>query len=517
MKPVHYIFIFTCFVPLFLFRDFTPNNELKYLSIADEALREGHFFTFWNHGTAYADKPPLYLWIVMLGKWLWGTHSLIFLGLFSIIPALLTIYLMDRWTAAYLPVEIRKSGQYMLLTSGLFAGAAIVLRMDMLMCLFIVLSLYSFYKLYTGVAKTREYFLLPLYIFLAVFSKGPIGFIVPLCSITTFLLIKKEIRYFGQYIGWKQWSILLGLCLLWFGAVYLEGGKSYLHNLLFHQTVNRAVDSFHHKAPFWYYFKTIWYSLAPWTLFYITTILIGLKKRLIQTDLEKLFLVISGTTFLLLSLFSSKLDIYMLPAFPFIAYLSFLLLPGIPPKYLYFTVALPAIGFTLVFPGLFIALPHITLPLSGYPAIYIAALILSLGGIGSLIYILKKHLFRSANIISMSILLAILTGAFAIPKLNPYIGFGTLAHETEKISKSVDINNYFFYQFRSGENIDSYLNQKIQNCNSEQLAELVKTQNFILLAKNKDLKRDPELCQITKNKETYQIANYSIIIFYLNK
>ena len=279
MKPVRYILIFACFVPLFLFRDFTPNNELKYLSIADEALRDGHLFTFWNHGTVYADKPPLYLWIVMLGKWLWGTHNLFFLSLFSIIPALWIVYIMNKWTAGNLSGKIQKSGSYMLMTSGLFTGAAIVLRMDMLMCLFIVLALYTFYKLYTGMAKTRDRFLLPLYIFLAVFSKGPVGFIVPLCSIVTFLLVKKEIRHFTRYMSWKQWCLLLGLCFLWFGAVYAEGGKSYLNNLLFHQTINRAIDSFHHQAPFWYYFTTIWYSLAPWTLFYIVVILLGLKRK----------------------------------------------------------------------------------------------------------------------------------------------------------------------------------------------------------------------------------------------
>lgn len=517
MKPVQYIFIFACFIPLFLFRDFTPNNELKYLSIADEALREGHLFTFWNHGIAYADKPPLYLWIVMLGKWLWGTHSLFFLGLFSIIPALLTVYIMDKWTAAFLPENIRKSGACMLLTSGLFTGAAVVLRMDMLMCLFIVLSLYSFYKRYTGVAKPRERLLLPLYIFLAVFSKGPVGFIVPLCSIGVFLLVKKEIRHFGRYMGGKQWGILLGLCFLWFIAVYVEGGKTYLYNLLFNQTVNRAVDSFHHKAPFWYYFVTIWYSLAPWTLFYIAVILPGLSKKVVKTDLEKLFFIIIGTTFILLSLFSSKLDIYLLPVFPFIAYLAFLLYPKTPQKYLYASIALPAIALALVFPGLFIVLRHIDFPFPNTPPIFIASFLLSLGGIGSLIYLFKKRLLHSANIISGSILLAILTGAFALPKLNPYIGFGDLACETEKIGKAMNIDNFFFYQFRSGENIDSYLNREIRNCNSTQLVELEKTQDFILLIRNKDLKKDYELRKITNNKEIYIIGNYSIIIFHLNK
>ena len=81
----------------------------------------------------------------------------------------------------------------------------------------------------------------------------------------------------------------------------------------------------------------------------------------------------------------------------------------------------------------------------------------------------------------------------------------------------MNIDNFFFYQFRSGENIDSYLNREIRNCNSAQLVELEKTQDFILLIRNKDLKKDYELRKITNNKEIYIIGNYSIILFHLNK
>ena len=128
MKFSQYLLIFLCFVPLLLFLDFTPNNELKYLSIADEAIRDGHFFAFWNHGTAYADKPPLYLWIVMLGKWLLGTHSMFFIGLFSLLPAIGILRVMDKWVGNALPASLRVSGQLMLITSGLFVGSAIVIR-----------------------------------------------------------------------------------------------------------------------------------------------------------------------------------------------------------------------------------------------------------------------------------------------------------------------------------------------------------------------------------------------------
>lgn len=191
-------------------------------------------------------------------------------------------------------------------------------------CMFILLALYTFYKRYSGKGQPRDRFLLPFYIFMAIFSKGPIGFIVPLITMLVFLLVKRDIRSFCRYFGWREWGILSGFCAIWFLGIYLEGGSTYLNNLLFHQTINRAIDSFDHKKAFWYYGVTFWYSVAPWSILYITTIVIAIKKKLLTTDKEKLFLSAIVSTFVILSLFSGKLDIYMLPLFPFFTYLTIL-------------------------------------------------------------------------------------------------------------------------------------------------------------------------------------------------
>lgn len=515
MKFPRYLLIFLCFVPLLLFRDFTPNNELKYLSIADEAIRDGHFFAFWNHGSAYADKPPLYLWIVMLGKWLLGTHSMFFIALFSILPAIGILRVMDKWVENAVPAPIRTSGQLMLMTSGLFVGSAIVVRMDMLMCLFIVLSLHTFYKIYTGTGKARDTILFPVYIFLAVFTKGPVGILVPLISIPVFLFLQGKIKTFGKYFGGKQWGILIGLCLVWFGAVYLEGGKSYLENLLFHQTVNRAIDSFHHKAPVWFYLKTIWYSLAPWVLFYLTAIVLGIRKKLIDTDLKKLFLTVIVTTFIALSLFSGKLDIYMLPVFPFIAYLAFLLIPELEEKSLRFAIAIPAGILFLALPAVCILpsfLPSLHL-LSNIQTIPIAAGVLSLASAFSLYALWKKSLWRSTNSLSIGILLTILIFSVSISRLNSYIGFQEISQKAQTIAHENGIENYYFYKFRSGENIDAYLKTEIFPLDLTEINFLDNKQKFILFIKKKDAKKEPELEKIIKNKESYSIGDYSIIVF----
>jgi 4-amino-4-deoxy-L-arabinose transferase-like glycosyltransferase len=201
-----------------------------------------------------------------------------FYSLLSFIPALVILTTMTKWIR-------RENGEngttatLMLITAGLFTGVTLVVRMDMLMNMFIVLSLYTFYKMYRGDERKRDSWLFPVLVFLALFSKGPLGLLIPFVSTVTFLIFKKKLSDFKFYWGWKTFLIILTGCIVWFSGVYIEGGNQYLNNLLVHQTVGRGIDSFHHKEPFYYYAISIWYSLAPWSLLAIGLLTAGLVQK----------------------------------------------------------------------------------------------------------------------------------------------------------------------------------------------------------------------------------------------
>ena len=50
MKKQYLLFlgVFLSLLPLLVSRDYTPDNELKYLSIAEESIRDGNIFAFYN-------------------------------------------------------------------------------------------------------------------------------------------------------------------------------------------------------------------------------------------------------------------------------------------------------------------------------------------------------------------------------------------------------------------------------------------------------------------------------------
>ncbi|MBO4571234.1 MAG: glycosyltransferase family 39 protein [Bacteroidales bacterium] len=318
--------VFVLLLPVLLCRDLTPANEMKYLEIADEALRDGHFWCLFHNGEMYTDKPPLYIWIVMLFRTLLGRHCAFLLELFSLIPALVTIRVLERWCGKLLSARYRNAASLSLMTSAWFLGSAIVLRMDMLMTMFITLALWTFWKMYEGDTGLKNRLLFPLFVFLAVFSKGPVGIMVPLLCIPAFLLCERTLRFMGTVWGWLTWAVLALLCGIWWFFVWREGGDEYLNNLLFHQTAGRAVNAFHHKEPFYYYCYTVWYAAAPWVLIHIPVLVWALVKRVKLTASVRFFLVVSAAFFVIMSAVSGKLAVYLLPIFGPVCFASGMIL-----------------------------------------------------------------------------------------------------------------------------------------------------------------------------------------------
>ncbi len=136
-------------LPIMLLRDFTPSNELRYLSIVDEALRNGTLFTFSHQGVPYADKPPLFFWLMMIGKLILGGHYMWYLSLLSFIPAAIILMVMNKWIKNETDQKGITAAQLLLMSCALFLGSTPIVRMDMLMTMFIVLALYTFYKIYS--------------------------------------------------------------------------------------------------------------------------------------------------------------------------------------------------------------------------------------------------------------------------------------------------------------------------------------------------------------------------------
>lgn len=511
-----FVFCAVCLLPMMAMRDFTPSNELRYLSIADEAIANGHLFAFYNHGIPYADKPPLYFWIVMLCRLLFGHHSCLALSMFSLIPAFAIVGIMDRWVMKDKSAMNRMSVAGMTLTCVMFLGTMVVLRMDMLMCLFIVLALWTFYRMYTGEGSRRQDSLtLPLWIFLALFTKGPVGLLMPPLAIAVFLAVKRDWKGFRKYLGLKTWGIIAALSAVWLTCVWLEGGLEYINNLLFKQTVGRAVNAFTHARPFWFYLVTILWCLAPYTLLLIGSFMASLlpvRKAGAEkvSDLEILFLCTIISTAAMLSSFSSKLPIYLVPVLPFCVYLFPTVLDRIGERGWMrwsvgiFQILLLCAGIaTLLFLSGSVTIPAAACLLDEYsfareaPVVNAVILLTLANAMGTWFLIKRKSVNIPALLLSAGLFLAAFSASAVLRDLNPYIGYGSIC---SRVPEGTDVATIFLHR---PENIDVYTGRQITDFGDDpaKLSEAVKA-HIELTGKNVGSGRPLTIITRTSRMET---------------
>ncbi|MBR3030308.1 MAG: glycosyltransferase family 39 protein [Bacteroidales bacterium] len=472
-KPARLIILFAlctaALLPLMLMRDATVSNELRYLSIADEALRDGHLFAFYNHGVPYADKPPLFFWLMMAGKLLFGSHCLLYLSLLSLIPAFVTVAVLDRWCAPALPAGYRTAAAVALLSTFYFAASAVTVRMDMLMTMFITLALYSFYRMYEGDGRLRWRIAFPVFVFLAIFSKGAVGFLVPLLCVPAFLLAKKQLRTVGRYWGWLTWGILALLCGFWFFMAYREGGADYLRNLLLHQTVDRAVDAFDHKAPVYYYFLHFWYIMFPWCVLVAGSIVTAFVRCTTMDDRARFLACSAAVILLILSLVSSKLDIYFLPAAGLAVYAAFMLLPGIESgKSVRWMMLVPLVLAAVAMPAAYFITRTMTDTFAGSlsPWMFI---VLEAGIIAAVAAAFRGNVKSAVFSFAAGLYLAVFVFGLQVKQVNPYIGYHSLCEHAMAAAEEKGIDRYVLATYADGvpmmsrgENADVYLGRSLE-------------------------------------------------------
>lgn len=316
------------YIPVALKRFPDIRNEIKYFAISDNIITSKQFFVFKYFSELYPDKPPLYFWLLSFFKSNFESYSFLTILFGSIVPSfIIAILLYNLFTK----LKDEKFGFLVaisLVTIPFFIGTSVFLRMDMLMNLFITLSLYYFFSIYFNLIKNNFFNRAVIYlsIFLAVFTKGVAGVVVPISIILTYLFLEKKLSFL------KKISFFYGMMFVvlavggWFLTVYFQPeGSKYLALMFNQETVGRIVKAKTHIKPFYYYFVRLSFLIFPYSIFWYCGIykyLKDIKNYKNWSEIEKLGVIWSGVPLILFSLASGKLDIYMLPLFSGMVLLS---------------------------------------------------------------------------------------------------------------------------------------------------------------------------------------------------
>ena len=315
-------------------------NEMKYLDIVQEIVDKKSYWILHYHGELYPDKPPLYFWLLTVIYKIFGKDSLFPLSLiFLTYLPFLSILGLACWQLNYLKKEWKDKFLSYSFTIPYLMGLSIFLRMDMLMTFFITLSLSLFIYFYFNRNKINniKLFFLYLSIFLGIFTKGALGGILPILIIYIFLYLENNLKFFNM-LHWKNGILFLVFFLsIWLIILYFQpNGTEYIKLLLGKQTIGRAYKSYSHARPFYYYFIYLPLTFFPYGIFYIYGFfkyLINLERRKTWTLFERWAFSWSIPPFIFLSIISGKLQIYLLPLYIGMIFLSLIVRDKLIKKY----------------------------------------------------------------------------------------------------------------------------------------------------------------------------------------
>jgi 4-amino-4-deoxy-L-arabinose transferase-like glycosyltransferase len=310
-------------------RDPWPADEPRFALVARDMVATGDWLLPRVGGQPYADKPPLFFWLIAMGLVL--THSL---RVAFLLPSFLAgfgcvvlVYDLGRrlWNR-----ETGFAGALALLFTVQFVWQARQAQIDATLCFWTTLSLYGLLRHLLQGPSWRWYTIGWAAAGLGVITKG-VGFL-PLLVLIPFAILRNEKwqprKAAGGGVRWLLGPLaFLAAVSVWLVPMLLAASKdpslaAYRDEILFNQTVKRYGNAWHHREPFWYFLVNVipalWLPLtllAPWLFSHWRNALRSFDLRIALLASWVVLVVLFFT------LSTGKRGVYVLPAVPAFALL----------------------------------------------------------------------------------------------------------------------------------------------------------------------------------------------------
>lgn len=319
-------------IPFLGLSDFNTKGEPREAVVAYTMLEHGNWILPINNGGDIPYKPPFFHWCIAFFSLIAGHVN----EYTSRLPSAVSLVLMT--IGGFVFYAKRKDTQTSLIAAILTLTAFEVhragmnCRVDMVNSALMVGAMYLLYRWWEK-GKHQLPWLAILCMSGATLTKGPVGIILPCFVMGVFMLTQRE-NFWG--IVWRMaltalLSLIIPFC--WYYAAYLQGGDEFLR-LVKEENIDRFMGKMayeSHENPAWYNLLTLVMGWAPYTLLLLFSLFILPWKKFSKTRfLENAkkatpLQVFTWLAFLLVLFFycipKSKRSVYLLPCYPFIAYL----------------------------------------------------------------------------------------------------------------------------------------------------------------------------------------------------
>ena len=252
-------------------------DENFYFESSRHMAEEGDWLTPKYYGKKRFQKPPLYYWMITASFKLFGTnwHSA---RLPSAAAGTLVVLLTFLIGTSLFGRQAGILSSVILATSLKFFKYTRAAIPDMTLLLFMTLAIYFFVKLREkeNPGKTLS-FLMFAALGLATLTKGPVGFILPMLAITSFVIISKERNLFKK-MHITQGLVLYALIIApWFIAMIKLHGSEYISHIMTRELSQRVIYFSETKkglelfieylGSLFFYIPVVLVRFLPWSLF----------------------------------------------------------------------------------------------------------------------------------------------------------------------------------------------------------------------------------------------------------
>ncbi len=289
-------------------------DEGRNAEVAREVVVNGHWLPPTINGEVRYEKPPLYYWLVALSFKIWGLREFA-ARLPSAIAALLGVLVTMILGVRLWGREKAYWAGIILATSFIYAIYAHIVIFDMVLTLFITLSIALFWL---GITQNNKNLLRlsALSASLAFLTKGPIGVAIPAMALLPPLIYQMR-KGKRPTIPWISMTVIFLIVSVPVFVLAELKSPGYCYKFFWEENVLRYLTpEFHRRGPWFYYLVVILVGLIPWT--WLLKEVPRTVKELRHTHTQEIIFLASWillpTIFFTLS--KSKLPHYILPTFP---------------------------------------------------------------------------------------------------------------------------------------------------------------------------------------------------------
>jgi len=302
-------------------RELYVGDETKYGEVIRD-MRSAHvFFVPILNGEPFSHKPPIHFWMVDALTHIFGLYSLWSFVIPSLAAFILLLLVMVRLTGEMLGEDAAWWSALAAGSSLLIWGSAQTARMDVSFTLALTAGIWLVYRFLRD-EDFQALLMASVLIAVATLIKGPMA---PIMAIVLLLLEWGRTRQlpWGNYLPAIAATIVLPL--LWVVPAIVMLGNAFAREILVKQTVGRAISTWVHKAPPWFYLLRSPLALFPWFFVLAAAVLVLIRERRAEfrRPADPLWFCLDWIIAVVVpySLMSSKLDVYMMVAIPPVAVL----------------------------------------------------------------------------------------------------------------------------------------------------------------------------------------------------